>query len=122
MITFQKNDEGMVDRLLLTQGTQDTPAIKLPPFDPDKVDLSEFSGSYYSHELTTTYTFVIKDNTLVAEHQRHPDITFTPIDNDTFSGNAWYFRNVEFNRDLSKKIISLKVSSGRVRNVKFWKM
>ncbi len=59
---------------------------------------------------------------LVAEHQRHPDITFTPIDTDIFSGNAWYFRNVEFVRDSNKKIISLKVSSGRVRNAKFWKM
>jgi len=122
VITFQKNDEGMVDRLLLTQGTQETPAKKLPPFDPAKVNLSEFKGSYYSHELTTTYTFIIKDDMLVAEHQRHPDITFTPIDTDTFSGNAWYFRNVEFVRDVNKKIISLKVSSGRIRNVKFWKM
>jgi len=122
VITFQKNDEGMVDRLLLRQGELDTPAKKLPPFDPAKVNLSEFEGSYYSHELTTTYTFKIKDNMLVAEHQRHPDITFTPIDTNTFSGNAWYFRNVEFVRDLNKKIISLKVSSGRVRNAKFWKM
>ena len=108
--------------MLLRQGEQDTPAIKLPSFDPSKVNLTEFSGSYYSHELTTTYTIKIKDSILVAEHQRHPDIALTPLEDDTFSGNVWYFRNVEFIRDANQKIISLKVSSGRVKNAKFWKM
>jgi hypothetical protein len=40
---------------------------------------------------------------------------------DQFSGDQWYFGTVEFTRDNKNTITGCKVSTGRVRNLKFEK-
>jgi CubicO group peptidase (beta-lactamase class C family) len=87
-----------------------------------EVNLEEYTGKFYSEELSTTYTFTIKRNQLVAEHSRRNDITLNHLNKDTFDGDAWYFSDIDFTRDANNIITGCKVSSGRVRNLRFIKI
>ena len=97
-------------------------AKRLADFDKEKVDLSAYVGNFYSPELGTNYTLKLKDGKLIAEHQRTSDIELSPIKEDGFSGDKFYFRQVVFNRDDQGVITGFSVSNGRVRNLKFNKL
>ena len=106
----------------LYYGDQVFNAPRKEPFDADSIDLSEFEGLFYSDELTTKYEFVIKDGILIAKHQRHSDIKLSPFKRDAFSGDAWFFRRINFVRDETGIISGCKVSSDRARNLHFRKL
>lgn len=91
-------------------------------FDTSSIDLSEFIGQFYSDELSTAYHFKVMGDKLIAQHSRLSDIELNPIKKDLFSGNTWFFSQVEFIRDSKKYIIGCYISSGRVRNLRFQKM
>lgn len=118
-IIFGQNDKGEVHQLTLKQGAGQFVCPKLLPFDAKAVDLAAFTGQFYSPELETTYTLLVKDGKLIARHQRHPDIELTASKENLFNGNAWYFGQVEFIRNDAGPITGIKVSSGRVRGVLF---
>ncbi len=84
-------------------------------------ELNAFTGTFYSDELSTAYTIGIKDGKLVATHPRNSAITFSPIKADLFSGDQWYFGMIQYERNASKTISGIRVSSGRVRNLYFQK-
>jgi hypothetical protein len=96
-------------------------AMRMPDFDPSKINLTEYSGDFYSPELSTTYTMVVESGKLIARHFRTGDIMLTLTKPDQFSGNRWYFGRVVFTRDSNNKITGLQVLGGRVRNLKFEK-
>ena len=118
-VSFHRDSSNQVHVLKLHQGGQIMNAPRLEPFDADSVDLSEFEGQFFSDELSTSYVFVIEHENLIAKHQRHSDIKLSPVKRDAFSGDAWFFGQVEFVRDETGSITGCKVSSGRVRNIKF---
>jgi hypothetical protein len=120
-VSFHRDSSGKVSLMKFYQGNQVVNAPKLAPFDPDDVDLSEYTGEFYSDELSTFYRFIVENERLVARHQRNSDITLGPVKKDVFSGDAWYFGQAEFVRDGAGAIAGCKVSSGRVRNVWFQK-
>jgi len=120
-IIFRRNEFGKINRFILQQGGNDMEAPRMPVFDPSRVQLDIYTGTFYSRELQTSYTFKMEDDTLVAIHQRHDPIRMTPLSDDNFTGSAWFFRNVEFTRD-TKGITGCLVSSGRVTGVRFDKI
>ena len=120
-VTFLRDEDNQVSRMKLKQGSSELVMNRGEAFDKASVDLSGFTGKYYSEELLTMYEFILEDGTLVARHQRHPDIKLTPTGPDKFSGDAWFFGQVEMVRDPSGAITGCKVSSGRVRNLAFTK-
>ena len=87
-----------------------------PPFDPATIKLADYSGTYYSPELETTYWFELKNDTLLAHHQRHEDMKMIPTKADGFNGNI--FGSVDFYRE-NGKVAGFRASNGRVRNLKF---
>ena len=121
-IHFIPNDEAEVQAIKLHQGGRIMDASKLADFDKSKVNLGDFTGEFYSDELSTSYHFKIKDGKLIAEHSRLSDIELTPSKKDFFSGNQWFFGQVEFKRDENGIVNSCEVSSGRIRNLKFIKV
>jgi hypothetical protein len=121
-VSFQKDENGKVTGMLVTMQGQNITARRLPGFDPATVILAEFTGDYYSPELNTTYTFVVESGKLIARHFRTGDVKLTPSKADVFSGNQWYFGQVEFIRDGTSAITGCKVGNGRVRNMKFDKV
>ena len=95
--------------------------ILIVPFEKEKVQLSAFTGKYYSQELGTEYVFVIRNDVLVATHIRNDDIKMAVFQPDIFLTNEWFFRKVEFSRDKNSKIIGCKISGARV-NIQFKKI
>jgi hypothetical protein len=90
------------------------------PFNPADVALSDFTGTFYSPELETTYSLVVVNDTLRALHQRHDDRNLVPARKDEFSNN--FLGTVAFTRGNANKVTGMKISSGRVRNLAFVKV
>lgn len=89
-----------------------------PPFDPKTVNLGEYTGTFYSPELETTYELVVANDTLVSHHQRHDDFKLRPTKVDRFSINI--LGDLDFYREKGK-VMGFRASNGRVRNLKFIK-
>ncbi len=91
--------------------------ITLAKFDP--ADLPAYAGVYWSEELETQYTMLVKDGKLIADHARHGEITLQPVGKDRFRGASWFLSEIEFTRDDSGRISGAKIGGGRVRAVRF---
>jgi CubicO group peptidase (beta-lactamase class C family) len=86
-------------------------------FDPATVRLADFTGRFYSPELETTYSFVVINDTLVAQHQRHDDMKLEIAKQDEFASG--FLGTLAFTRGKDKKVSGLRISNGRVRNLAF---
>ena len=118
-VTFERDETGKVARFTLSQGGQNLPAKRVEPFTLASSALSEYEGNYYSDELGTVYSLIVKDGKLVAQHRRNDDIGLTPTASDQFAGNAWFFSRITFVRDKKNRVAGFKLTGGRVRNLKF---
>ncbi len=121
-VNFPTDPDGKITKMIVQMGGQEISARRMPDFDPSTVNLAELTGDYYSPELNTTYTFVVKSGKLVARHFRTGDIDLTPFKTDAFSGNQWYFGQVQIIRDANNQVTGCKVGSGRVVDLKFDKV
>ena len=121
-VTFLKDESGKYSKMKVNMEGQEVIVNKLPDFDPAKVDLTEFTGDFFSPELNTTYSLLIDNGKLIARHFRTGDVKLTATKPDNFSGNQWYFSKIEFSRSQAGKVDGLKVTGGRVRNLKFTKV
>lgn len=121
-IEFIPNEGKNIKLLKLHQGGQIMEAPRLKEFDKSAVSLSDFSGKFYSEELSTTFHFNVVENKLVASNSRLSDFNLSPVKEDIFNGEAWFFGQVEFIRNSEKIITGFKVSNGRVRNLYFEKI
>jgi CubicO group peptidase (beta-lactamase class C family) len=121
-LTFHRSDEDDVTHFVLEQGGGEFEGTRIEPFSLDEDGLAEYSGRYYSAELETAYTLVVRNGTLVATHVRHDPIELEPEQLDTFGSETWFFGQVRFERNDSGDISGMRVSSGRVRNLLFERM
>lgn len=121
-VEFVPESDGSVKLMKLHQGGQIMDAPRTMDFDKGAVNLSEFEGTYFSEELSTSYEFVVEEGELKVRHSRLSDFTLTPTKQDFFSADAWFFGLVEFVRDADLQITGCKVTNGRVRNLKFQKV
>lgn len=121
-VEFIPNGGKNTELLKLHQGGQIKDIRRVKEFDKTTVNLSDFTGDFYSDELSTTYKFTVIDGNLIAKHSRVSDIKLTPIKKDTFTGEAWFFGKIEFIRDPNDVITACKVSNARVRNLHFEKV
>jgi len=120
-IVFKLNDDGKSVGALHKQGGKDYEMIKLPPFDPSLDDLKVYEGKYFCDELETFYTIVVKDTAMYAMHRNLKDITFSPIENDTFKGDVFFMNEVAFIRDSNGEVNAFSVSNGRTKGIYFKK-
>ncbi len=79
----------------------------------------EFTGTYYSGELDTTYYIILRDGKLFLTHSRNEDVSLTFTGKDTFSTSAWWLESISFKRGPNGKISGCNFSSGRARDVYF---
>ncbi len=122
MIEFVPNDGKEVKAIKLHQGGAIMEAKRVEKFDVTKINLADYTGDFYSEELSTTYQFVLVDDKLIARHSRLSDFDLNPVKEDAFTGTAWYFGSVEFVRDSDNEITGCKVTNGRVRDLYFKKV
>jgi len=120
-IEFIPNGSIGVELIKLHQGGQTMEARRLKPFDATSVNLSDFTGLFYSEELSTAYVFKVQGEKLIAQHSKLSDIELLPSKRDVFSGDAWFFSQIDFIRDIDNAITGCKVSSARVKNLYFEK-
>lgn len=119
--SFERDEKGKVVRFTLTGPNQTQTARRLDSPPATAAQLAEFSGDYYSPELGTTYTMLVKDGRLTVQHRRHDDMQLTELDGDLFTGAQWFFQRVKFTRNHEKRIDGFRLTSGRVRNIRFEK-
>ena len=117
-LMFERDEKGNVVRFTMKNDSQSQSAKRLNS-PGSAAQLTQFAGDYYSPELGTSYMLVVKDGKLVAQHRRHDDFSLTELDGDLFSGSRWYFQTVQFTRDAEKRITGFRLTSGRVRNLRF---
>ncbi|WP_109098855.1 serine hydrolase [Aquimarina sp. AU58] len=84
-------------------------------------DLTALVGDYYSSELKTTYSILLKESDIYCEHIRHGKIKIKQLYNNIFSG-GWPIGIIEIERDKEGKVNGLRMSNGRTRNVWFKKV
>jgi hypothetical protein len=118
-LTFGKGQADRVTQLTVNQAGQDITAQRVEGAPPRPDQLGEFAGDYYSDELGTTYTLVVQNGKLVAQHRRHNDIAMTPVESDQFHGDAWWFGQVCFQRDQNRDITGFRLTGEHVRNLWF---
>jgi CubicO group peptidase (beta-lactamase class C family) len=120
-LIFNLNNIGNVKSLSYVVGDNIMTGEKFVPANLDALQLEEFAGKFVCDELGTSYTFVIQEKKLVAQHQRHSDIKLSPTKKDMFLGNQWFFRQVRFIRNTENHVTGFRLSGGRVRNLLFEK-
>ena len=82
-------------------------------------ELEEFTGTYYSPELTTSYTVIVKEGKLVGTHRKFNDFEIEVAKADVFLSNGDVLRIV---RDEQNNVAGFKITTGRVRNLHFDKV
>ena len=82
-------------------------------------DLPGYAGTYWSEELETQYTIVLKSGKLVADHTHHGEIALSPWGKDEFRSSTWFMPEVKFLRDPAGKVTAMVVGGGRVTAVRF---
>ena len=110
------------DRMTTSPPTPPPPApppANQPSWTPNAAELETYTGAYYSPELETRYEVVMQNNGLVARHRRHGDIPLRPVRADHFRAAPFYFSEIRFERDAEGKVTGMRVSAGRVRNLRF---
>jgi CubicO group peptidase (beta-lactamase class C family) len=116
---FVFSNEGGTKRVTRT-GTPlpDVTYEAVPDFLPTVEGLSEFVGRYYSDELNTEHTVIVRDGRLWFRVKPMAEVPLTPYFTDAFRlGNGGqYFR---FTRDASGKINGYEAYTGRIRHLSF---
>jgi hypothetical protein len=119
-VVFQRNADGAVNGLTLTQNGQQVHATRLAQADdawkPTRADLAEFAGRYFSPEIETYFTIALDEGRLVARQTRLDDANLTAGEKDSFAGGGF---NFSFERDRNGRVIAFYLSNGRTRNVRF---
>jgi len=118
-IVFSIDDDGKSIGALHSQGGTDYEMEKLPPFDLSLEELKVYEGKYFSKELETFYTIVVKDSAMYAVHKNLKDIKFSPVEYDTFSGDIYFMTEAAFKRDTEGQVNAFSVSNGRTKGVLF---
>jgi CubicO group peptidase (beta-lactamase class C family) len=85
----------------------------------DAKDLPSYPGIYWSEELETQYSIVLKDGKLIADHARHGEIALTPTSKDHFRTTSFFVPEASFLRDSSGKVIAMTVGGGRISAIRF---
>jgi CubicO group peptidase (beta-lactamase class C family) len=117
-VEFTPQDGGKM-RMKLSGGglNAEGERVIVAPFDSK--DLAQYSGAYWSDELETQYTIVVRDGKLVADHSHHGEISLTPVSKDQFRGGTFFMQEVSFVRDGGGRVTGMTVGGGRVTAVRF---
>jgi CubicO group peptidase (beta-lactamase class C family) len=123
---FKIADLFLEDKTVSHQSENNKPSAKETDsegnFSIQPKNIKEYEGKYYSNELQITYDIKLQAKTLILTFWRNEDVVLTPKQNDHFTGNQWWVRNIKFSRNENREIIGFIITSGRVRNLKFQKI
>ncbi len=122
VISFLPEPNGHSRLMQLAQGGEVMDAHRVAEFTLTPGELAAYPGNYYSDELGTEYRILEIDGKLIARHHRHSDIELEAVGKDVFRSDTWFFRQLVFDRNEANKVRGCRISSGRVRNLRFQKL
>jgi CubicO group peptidase (beta-lactamase class C family) len=119
-VSFERDERGQVNRLTLHEKSGTHVAQRIIQLRPE--ELTGFVGDYYSDELGTAYTILLRNGKLLAQHRRHGDIRLVQTSvPDEFVGQVWFPFHVAFTRDTQNRVAGFKLTGERSRNLRFEK-
>jgi hypothetical protein len=119
-VSFVRDDTGQFNRLTLQEKSSAHIAQRIVPLRAE--ELAGFAGDYSSDELGTTYTILVRNGKLLAQHRRHGDIPLIQtLVSDQFVGRVWFPFHVAFTRDTRNQVTGFKLTGERSRNLRFEK-
>ena len=122
-IEFKISQEGTPAIMLVLGERRDISyfkSIRLEP--PSPAQLKEYTGSFYSEELQTTYKILLENRKLYMCHENpykdYPEDALYPTFKDKFIISSL---KLNFFRSKKGDVISFTVDTGRVKNIRFAK-
>jgi CubicO group peptidase (beta-lactamase class C family) len=116
-LTFTGQSNAVERLRIVAEGERPRDFERLEPARPSARDLASFIGRFYSEEINTAYDLVVRGDTLVAVSRRGTEYPLEPVSADLFRSRG--MGTVRFERDGRKRVTALRVSTGRVRRLKF---
>jgi CubicO group peptidase (beta-lactamase class C family) len=117
-ITFNTAADSSVEGIIFEQGGQH-PGRRV--VEKASVDLTTFTGRYFSEELEAFYDLSVEKGQLVIRHIRFGPVPLTHTSGDTFSGTL-PVSQVVFRRDAEGRVIGFDAGNGRARGIVFKKV
>jgi CubicO group peptidase (beta-lactamase class C family) len=121
-VTFEGTANGHPQRMLVLNDGEKEPLVfeyVAALVAPSAAQMAEYAGTYYSEELDTRYTFLVKDDKLTVRRRKFEDTALTPASADGFT--VADVGNIRFFRDSQKRVSGFELNAGRVRHLRFSK-
>lgn len=119
-VTFEGVTDGHPQRMLvLNDGEKEALVFEYVEVtaSPNPAQLVEFAGAYYSEELDTRYTVIVKDEKLAVRRRKFEDVALVPKSADEFT--LADVGTIRFLRDPQKRVSGFEINAGRVRHLLF---
>lgn len=117
-VTFHFETDGTAARGTLHQNG-DAPMRRVEPVELTPEDLAAYTGRYFSEELETFYRISVEDGKLMANNFRMEPFPLRHREGDTFTGEQFFFGEVEFVRAGNGTVTGFRASNGRTKGVWF---
>ncbi len=122
-IEFKISQEGTPPIMLVLWEGRDISTFKIIRLELlSPAQLKEYTGSFYSEELQTTYEILLENGKLYIRHENpykdYPEDALTPTFKDKFIVNGL---KLNFFRSQKGDAVSFTVDAGRVKNIRFAK-
>jgi CubicO group peptidase (beta-lactamase class C family) len=119
-ITFNTAAGGAVEGITFQQDGAQHPGKRVVE-KAAVVDLTDYTGRYFSEELETFYDLSVEGGQLVIRHRRFGPAVLTHTSGDTFSGTL-PVSLVVFRRDAQGNVTGFDAGNGRARDIVFRKV
>jgi hypothetical protein len=116
-ITFNTAAGGAVEGITFQQDGAQHPGKRVVE-KAAVVDLTDYTGRYFSEELETFYDLSVEGGQLVIRHRRFGPAVLTHTSGDTFSGTL-PVSLVVFRRDAQGNVTGFDAGNGRARDIVF---
>jgi CubicO group peptidase (beta-lactamase class C family) len=116
-VTFANLDSGKAAQYTLEMDGERRVYRRVEETDEVLPSLQDYAGQYRSDELQTSWSVQVQDGGLVLQHRRQGEIPLRAGARDRFSGSR--LGSLQFERDSDGKVTAFKVTTGRVRNLRF---
>ena len=91
---------------------------EMDPHEPTEEEKAEYAGTFHCPELDTNYYIITENGTLQLKTRKYGKVPLTPAFRNAFTLGT---NDIQFERDQQGKIQGFRLSTGRVRRLRFRK-
>ncbi|MBI1841224.1 MAG: serine hydrolase [Verrucomicrobia bacterium] len=116
-VVFSKLDSGKAGQYTVHMDGETRVYQRIDPADEVSPRLADYAGQYRSDELAMNWEVQAQGSGLVIQHRRHGEIPLRWVGRDRFTASI--LGSLQFERDSTGKVATFKVTTGRVRDLRF---